>query len=68
MTAMMGENPSSETPAPNIFDSGVNKLILPGEHFTYKVTPAAYNFNKNHVVLYYCQIHPAMVAELTIVP
>ena len=68
VTAMMGENPSSETPAPQIFDSGVNKLILPGEHFTYTITPAAYNFNKNHVVLYYCQIHPAMVAELTIVP
>ena len=68
VTAMVGENPASETPAPQIFDSGVNKLLLPGQHFTYTVTPAAYNFNKNHVVLYYCQIHPAMVAELTIVP
>ncbi|HEY6285982.1 MAG TPA: c-type cytochrome [Ktedonobacteraceae bacterium] len=68
VTAMVGENPGSETPAPQIFDSGTSKLILPGEHFTYTVTLAAYNFNKNHVVLYYCQIHPAMVAELTIVP
>ena len=68
VTAMVGENPGSETPAPKIFDSGVSKLILPGEHFTYTVTPAAYNFNKSHVVLYYCQIHPSMVAELTIVP
>jgi plastocyanin/mono/diheme cytochrome c family protein len=68
VTAMPGENPSSEKPAPQIFDSGVSKLLLPGQHFTYTVTPAAYNFNKNHVVLYYCQIHPAMVAELTIVP
>ena len=68
VTAMMGENPSSEKPAPQIFDSGVSKLIPPGGHFTYTVTPAAYNFNKNHVVLYYCQIHPSMVAELTIVP
>jgi plastocyanin/mono/diheme cytochrome c family protein len=68
VTAMVGENPSSETPAPQIFDSGVNKLLLPDQHFTYTVTPAAYNFNKNHVVLYYCQIHPSMVAELTIVP
>jgi mono/diheme cytochrome c family protein/plastocyanin len=68
VTAMVGENPSSETPAPKIFDSGVSKLLLPGQHFTYTVTLAAYNFNKNHVVLYYCQIHPAMVAELTIVP
>ena len=68
VTAMVGETPSSEKPAPQIFDSGVNKLLLPGQHFTYTVTLAAYNFNKNHVVLYYCQIHPAMVAELTIVP
>ena len=68
VTAMVGEMPSSETPAPKIFDSGVSKLLLPGQHFTYTVTLAAYNFNKNHIVLYYCQIHPAMVAELTIVP
>jgi len=67
VTAMVGENPSSETPAPKIFDSGVGKLLLPGQTFTYTVTAAAYNFNKDHVVLYYCQIHPAMVAELTIV-
>jgi len=68
VTAMVGEMPSSETPAPQIFDSGVSKLIMPGQHFTYTVTPAAYNFNKDHNVLYYCQIHPSMVAELTIVP
>src|SRR5438552_1671798 len=68
VTAMVGENPSSETPASQIFDSGASKLIPPGQHFTYTVTPAAYNFNKNHVVLYYCQIHPSMVAALTIVP
>jgi len=68
VTAMVGETPSVEKPAPQIFDSGVNKLLLPGQIFSYKVTPVAYNFNKNHVFLYYCQIHPAMVAELTIVP
>jgi mono/diheme cytochrome c family protein/plastocyanin len=68
VTAMVGANPASETPAPQIFDSGVGKLLLPGQHFTYTVTSAAYNFNKDHVVLYYCQIHPSMVAELTIVP
>jgi len=68
VTAMVGENPSSENPAPQIFDSGTSKLIMPGEHFTYTVTTAAYNFNKDHVVLYYCQIHPSMVAALTIVP
>jgi plastocyanin/mono/diheme cytochrome c family protein len=68
VTAMVGENPASETPASQIFDSGVSKLLLPGQHFSYTVTPAAYNFNKDHAVLYYCQIHPSMVAELTIVP
>jgi mono/diheme cytochrome c family protein/plastocyanin len=67
VTAMVGVNPASETPAPQIFDSGVGKLLLPGQTFTYTVTAAAYNFNKDHVVLYYCQIHPSMVAELTIV-
>ena len=68
VTAIVGENPASETPAPQIFDSGVSKLLLPGQFYTYKVTLAAYNFNKDHAVLYYCQIHPGMVAELTIVP
>jgi len=65
---MVGENPASETPAPQVFDSGVSKLLLPDQHFSYTVTMAAYNFNKDHAVLYYCQIHPSMVAELTIVP
>ncbi len=68
VTAMVGENPASETPAPQVFDSGIGKLLLPDQSFTYKVTLAAYNFNKDHAVLYYCQIHPSMVAELTIVP
>lgn len=68
VTAMVGENPSSETPAPQIFDSGTSKLLMPGDHFTYTVTTAAYNFNKDHLVFYYCQIHPSMVAVLTIVP
>jgi len=67
VTAIMGENPSSPTPAPNIFDSGNTKYIMPGQSFTYTVTMAAYNFNKDHAVVYYCQVHPVMVAELTIV-
>ena len=29
---------------------------------------AAYNFNSNHLVVYYCQVHPVMTAVLTIVP
>jgi plastocyanin/mono/diheme cytochrome c family protein len=68
VTAIMGENPSSPTPAPQIFDSGASKLIMPGQSFTYTVKLAAYNFNQNHVVVYYCQIHPVMTAALTIVP
>jgi len=68
VTAMVGENPGSPTPASKIFDSGVTKLLLPDQSFTYTVTMAAYNFNKDHAVFYYCQIHPAMTAELTIVP
>ncbi len=67
VTAIMGENPSSPTPASQIFDSGASKLIMPGQSFTYTVTKASYNFNKDHAVVYYCQIHPSMVAELTIV-
>jgi len=68
VTAIKGEIPSVENPAPQIFDSGATKLILPGQSFTYKVTMAAYNFNSNHLVVYYCQVHPAMTAVLTIVP
>lgn len=68
VTAIVGENPGAPTPASKIFDSGVSKLIMPGQSFTYTVTMAAYNFNKDHAVVYFCQIHPAMTAELTIVP
>lgn len=70
VTAIQGENPSSPKPASNIFDSGnvPAKWVTPGAKFSYTVTMAAYNFNKDHVVVYYCQIHPDMVAEITIVP
>jgi plastocyanin len=67
VTAIVGENPSSPTPAPKIFDSGVTSLIATGQSYTYKVDAAAYNFNKDHMVVYYCQVHPVMVAALTIV-
>jgi len=67
VTAIKGENPSSPTPAPQIFDSGTSHLIQPGQSFTYTVTAAAYNFNKDHAVVYFCEIHPGMVGELTIV-
>ncbi len=68
VTAMKGENPSSPTPDAGIFDSGNTQFIQPGQSFPYTVTMAAYNANSNHEVFYYCQIHPGMVAEITIVP
>src|SRR6266478_9806881 len=69
VTAIKGENPASPSPASQIFDSGANPLIAAGTGtFTYKVTMAAYNFNPNHLVVYYCEVHPAMTAALTIVP
>ena len=60
-------DPTSKNPAPQIFDSGLTKILNPGDSFTYKVLMAAYNFNKDHTVVYFCRIHPGMVAELTIV-
>jgi plastocyanin/mono/diheme cytochrome c family protein len=68
VTAIKGENPAAPNPASQIFDSGAGKLILTGQSFTYKVTTAAYNFNPNHLVVYYCEVHPVMTAALTIVP
>ena len=50
-----------------IFDSGIQNLLASGKTFTWTVTQAAYNFNPDHTLFYYCQIHPTMVAELTIV-
>ena len=66
VTAITGNGSSIGTISPQIFDSGKSKLIQPGQSYTYKVTAAAYKFNSNHTVVYYCQIHPMMLAELTI--
>jgi plastocyanin/mono/diheme cytochrome c family protein len=69
VTAIKGENPSAPVVAANIFDSGASKPLAAGSGtFSYTVTRAAYNFNPNHLVVYYCQIHPVMTALLTIVP
>ena len=68
VTAIFGSNVSSPKVAPEIFDSGVANGIKTGQKFSYVVTMAAYNFNPNHTVIYYCQYHPSMLAELTIVP
>jgi len=69
VTAITGSDPSaSPNPAPQIFDSGNDpaKYLQTGGKFTYTVTAAAYNFNKDHKVYYFCRIHPAMLAELVI--
>ncbi len=67
VSAIVGTNVSSPTVAPQIFDSGIGHLIQPQNTYTYTVTAAAYSFNSDHTVIYYCQIHPGMVAELTVV-
>ncbi|HCI81393.1 MAG TPA: hypothetical protein DHW02_17070 [Ktedonobacter sp.] len=67
VTAIAGDGSNTNTKAPQIFDSGASKLIGTGQTFTYTVTNAAYTFNANHTVVYYCQVHPMMLAELTIV-
>jgi plastocyanin len=69
VTAMEGQNTASPKAASQIFDSGgTQNLLQSGKSFTWTVTQAAYNFNPDHTVFYYCEIHPSMVAELTIVP
>ncbi|GAC1378661.1 MAG: hypothetical protein NVSMB33_03220 [Ktedonobacteraceae bacterium] len=68
VTAILGNDPSNEKPAPNIFDSNISKPLNTGGTFTYTVTVAAYNVDsKNHTIVYYCQFHPGMIAVLTIV-
>ncbi len=66
VTSIVGENGSAPVPA-KVFDSGAGNLLTTGKSFTYTVKADAYTFNSNHVVLYFCQVHPIMVAALTIV-
>ncbi len=68
VSAIVGQNTAAPKVAPEIFDSGLTKGIPTNGTFTYTVTEAAYNFNPDHTVIYYCQYHPDMLAELTIVP
>jgi plastocyanin/mono/diheme cytochrome c family protein len=68
VTAIKGTNVSSPVPDPQVFDSGVSNLIQPNGTYSYTVTQAAYTANPNHTVIYYCQIHPGMLAMLTVVP
>lgn len=66
VTSIVGQNAVSPVPA-KVFDSGISNLLSSGKSFTYTVKADAYTFNSNHIVLYFCQIHPIMVAALTIV-
>jgi len=73
VTAITGQDLAKPTPAPQFFDSASdnkfqNGLIPPGQSFSYKVTEAAYNADPtNHRLVYYCRIHPDMLAQLVIV-
>jgi mono/diheme cytochrome c family protein/plastocyanin len=68
VTAIKGTNPAAPVPDPSLFDSGVANLIAPNGTYSVTITQAMYNAQKDHTVIYYCQIHPSMVAMLTIVP
>jgi plastocyanin len=72
VTATDGQNLAAPKAAPQVFDSAKqypSGLISTGQQFSYTVTMDAYNFNKStHEVVYFCSIHPAMLAKLIIVP
>ncbi len=69
VTALYGDGSSTAKVASQIFDSskGGSSLVGTGESYTYTVTAAAFTFNTNHTVVYFCKVHPTMLAELTIV-
>lgn len=66
VTSIVGENAASPVPA-KVFDSGISNLLSTGKSFTYTVKADAFTFNSNHIVVYFCQVHPIMAAALTIV-
>jgi plastocyanin/mono/diheme cytochrome c family protein len=67
VTALKGQDVSNESPDKSLFDSGLTTPINTNGTFTWTVTTAAYNAYPNHTVIYYCEFHPAMLAQLTIV-
>ena len=68
VSAIEGTDVSNIKVAKNIFDSGLTTPVNPGGTYTYKVAANAYTLNPStHAVIYYCQFHPSMLAELTIV-
>jgi mono/diheme cytochrome c family protein/plastocyanin len=66
VTSIVGENGTAPVPA-KVFDSGIGSILNAGKSYTYTVLADAFTFNSNHIVVYYCQIHPIMLAALTIV-
>ncbi|GCE12300.1 cupredoxin domain-containing protein [Tengunoibacter tsumagoiensis] len=71
VTAIVGQDTATHKDAPQIFDSSKgdsSNLVKTNDTFTYTVTQEAYTFNPDHTVIYYCRIHPDMLAQLTIVP
>ncbi|HET8909955.1 MAG TPA: c-type cytochrome [Ktedonobacteraceae bacterium] len=68
VSAIKGTNVSTPIVDKTLFDSGVGTPIVTNAKFTYTVTKADYDANPNHTIIYYCQYHPGMLAELTIVP
>ncbi|HVB25394.1 MAG TPA: plastocyanin/azurin family copper-binding protein [Ktedonobacteraceae bacterium] len=68
VTAINGTNVSSPSANAQMFDSGLTPGIKTGQSFKWTVTMAAYNYLSTHFLYYYCQYHPTMVAQLTIVP
>jgi plastocyanin len=71
VTATDGQSLSQPKAAPQLFNSAPqypNGLIPTGSQFSYIVTTNDFNFDKtNHQIVYFCSIHPAMLAKLTIV-
>jgi plastocyanin len=72
VTATDGQSLAAPKATPQIFDSSTqypSGLIPTGGPFSYTVAKDAYNFNNStHEVVYFCAIHPTMLAKLTIVP
>jgi len=68
VSALIGDGSNTAKIAKQLFDSGFNNGIVTGGKYSHKVTEADYKFNANHTVVYYCQYHVQMLAELTIVP
>ncbi len=69
VTALYGDGSSTAKIATQLFDSshGGSSLVGTNESYTYTVTKADFTFNTNHTVVYFCKVHPTMLAEITVV-